>query len=101
MSILNLLHSVAFNFKLLLEFVVLCGMGFSIIIPSSSKAFAESFSEGKQFLAIGIMIIGLALGELQVQVFALVKFDDGIANDNSIYWIIDTHKNLIFQLPLC
>ena len=56
------LHSVSFNFISLLIFASITGIGFSIIMPTSSKGIAEWFIDNNKSTAMGIMTLGYPIG---------------------------------------
>jgi MFS family permease len=62
MGLFIFMHSLAPNFETIIIFAFLTGLGFSIILPTSSKGIAEWFSIKQRSTAMGIMTLGYPVG---------------------------------------
>jgi len=62
MGVFISLHSIAPSFMFILGFALLTGLGFSIIVPTSSKGIAEWYPAEKQSTVMGLMTLGFPIG---------------------------------------
>ncbi len=62
MGLFIFMHSFAPRFEIIILFAFLTGLGFSIILPTSSKGIAEWFSIKQRSTAMGIMTLGYPVG---------------------------------------
>ena len=62
MGVFITLHSLAPSFMFILIFALLTGLGFSIIVPTSSKGIAEWYPAENQSTVMGLMTLGFPIG---------------------------------------
>ncbi|MCF8001141.1 MAG: MFS transporter [Halanaerobiales bacterium] len=62
MGVFIALHSLAPSFMFILIFALLTGLGFSIIVPTSSKGIAEWYPAENQSTVMGLMTLGFPIG---------------------------------------
>lgn len=62
MGLFIFMHSLAPHFEIIILFAFLTGLGFSIILPTSSKGIADWFSIKQRSTAMGIMTLGYPIG---------------------------------------
>lgn len=69
LTILIFAHIFAPSFSIILVLAALCGIGFSIVSPGSTKAVTDLFSPSRRGTAMGLLFMGWSIGGLAGSAF--------------------------------